>query len=293
MNNGARVAKESKVAGPGPGHNGWMMVCAALVLFMTLPGLALFYGGMVRTKNVLSVMAQCLAMAGLVTILWLVIGYSLVFAPGTPLLGGTKFAMFAGVGRHAQRRLRAVGFAKRVRDVPAHVRDHHARADRRRNRGAHEIQCADVCSTLAWMFLVYFPLAHMVWGGRRHDEWRLERQSVDQSHRFRGRNRGPHVFWLVGDRARADRRQAPRLRQGKLRSTQPGFDHGRTGMLWVGWYGFIAGSAVAADTIASNAFVTTTIAAAVACVAWPAAECSRAASPRCSASAPVRSVAWS
>ena len=64
MNNGARVAKESKVAGPGPGHNGWMMVCAALVLFMTLPGLALFYGGMVRTKNVLSVMAQCLAMAG-------------------------------------------------------------------------------------------------------------------------------------------------------------------------------------------------------------------------------------
>jgi len=68
MNNGARVAKESKVAGPGPGHNGWMMVCAALVLFMTLPGLALFYGGMVRTKNVLSVMAQCLAMAGLVTI---------------------------------------------------------------------------------------------------------------------------------------------------------------------------------------------------------------------------------
>src|SRR6187402_2301099 len=60
VNNGARVSKESKVAGPGPGHNAWMMVSAALVLFMTLPGLALFYGGMVRTKNVLSVMAQCL-----------------------------------------------------------------------------------------------------------------------------------------------------------------------------------------------------------------------------------------
>ena len=63
----------------GPGHNGWMMTSAALVLFMTLPGLALFYGGLVRTKNVLSVMAQCLGIAGLVTVLWWAFGYSLVF----------------------------------------------------------------------------------------------------------------------------------------------------------------------------------------------------------------------
>ena len=62
--------KTSKVPGPGPGHNGWMMVCAALVLFMTLPGLALFYGGLVREKNVLSVMAQCLGLAGIVTVMW-------------------------------------------------------------------------------------------------------------------------------------------------------------------------------------------------------------------------------
>src|SRR6188768_4453880 len=97
MNNGARVAKESKVAGAGPGHNGWMMVCAALVLFMTLPGLALFYGGLVRSKNVLSVMAQCLGLAGVVTILWWAIGYSLAFAPGSPFLGSTKFAMLKDV----------------------------------------------------------------------------------------------------------------------------------------------------------------------------------------------------
>src|SRR6478736_6417418 len=97
VNNGARVSKESKVAGAGPGHNAWMMVSAALVLFMTLPGLALFYGGLVRTKNVLSVMAQCLGSAGMVTILWVVIGYSLCFAPGNPFFGGTKFAMLAGV----------------------------------------------------------------------------------------------------------------------------------------------------------------------------------------------------
>ncbi|MFT3723982.1 MAG: hypothetical protein QM773_10375 [Hyphomonadaceae bacterium] len=77
VNNGARVdAATSKVAGAGPGHNAWMMVCAALVLFMTLPGLALFYGGLVRQKNVLSVMAQCLGLAGLVTILWWAFGYT-------------------------------------------------------------------------------------------------------------------------------------------------------------------------------------------------------------------------
>src|SRR5665647_2437269 len=82
---------------PGPGHNAWMMTSMALVLFMTLPGLALFYGGLVRKKNVLSVMAQCLGCAGIITILWWAIGYSFVFAPGSPTLGGTKFALLAGV----------------------------------------------------------------------------------------------------------------------------------------------------------------------------------------------------
>src|SRR5947207_11448338 len=87
VNNSARGADTgspvtSNVAGPGPGHNAWMMTCAALVLFMTLPGLALFYGGLVRAKNVLSILAQCLGIAGLVTILWRVAGYSLVFSRG-------------------------------------------------------------------------------------------------------------------------------------------------------------------------------------------------------------------
>jgi Amt family ammonium transporter len=81
----------------GPGHNAWMMTSSALVLFMTLPGLALFYGGLVRRKNILSVMAQCLGCAGLVTILWWAVGYSLVFASGTPVLGSLKFALLKGV----------------------------------------------------------------------------------------------------------------------------------------------------------------------------------------------------
>src|SRR5256885_1441425 len=85
--NGARSCAantniSSKVSGPGPGHNSFQMVCAALVLFMTLPGLALFYGGLVRKKNVLSVLAQCLGIAGLVTILWWICGYSLSFHSG-------------------------------------------------------------------------------------------------------------------------------------------------------------------------------------------------------------------
>src|ERR1051325_3794726 len=91
------VAGSSNIAAPGPSYNAWMMTCAALVLFMTLPGLALFYGGLVRAKNVLSVLAQCLGIAGLVTILWWAVGYSLIFSRGCPLMGGFKFAFLRGV----------------------------------------------------------------------------------------------------------------------------------------------------------------------------------------------------
>ena len=83
----------------GPGHNAWMMTSSALVLFMTLPGLALFYGGLVRKKNVLSVLAQCLGITGLVTILWWAVGYSLVFGKsyGSPFIGGSEFFFLKGV----------------------------------------------------------------------------------------------------------------------------------------------------------------------------------------------------
>jgi Amt family ammonium transporter len=93
----ANVQTGSNISGSGPGHNAWMMTCAALVLFMTLPGLALFYGGLVRAKNVLSILAQCLGIAGLVAILWWAVGYSLVFSRGSPFLGGFKFAFLRGV----------------------------------------------------------------------------------------------------------------------------------------------------------------------------------------------------
>src|SRR6266480_4126814 len=224
VNNSARGADTgspmaSNIAGPGPGHNAWMMTCAALVLFMTLPGLALFYGGLVRAKNVLSVLAQCLGIAGLVTILWWAVGYSLVFSRGTPFIGGLKFAavlVFVGV----------------------------------------------------WMFAVYFPIAHMVWGidGWMNGVWNPSAKitAIDFAggtvvhmtsgwsalvlcillgHRlgFRKEIMAPHsmVLCMVG-----------------------------TGLLWVGWYGFNAGSALAPDGIAANAFMTTTLATAVASFTW-------------------------
>ena len=104
-------------ASSGPGHNAWQMTSTALVLFMTLPGLALFYGGLVRRKNVLSVCAQCFFIAGMVTILWWLCGYSLVFqnggtAGGWSILGGFKYAFLNGVDSGAEHRLLLLGFAK-------------------------------------------------------------------------------------------------------------------------------------------------------------------------------------
>ena len=101
LNNSTRPSDEanvkSNIAGPGPGHNAWQMVSTALVLFMTLPGLALFYGGLVRRKHVLSVLAQCLGIAGMVTILWWICGYSLAFGTGNAFFGDFSFAFFNGV----------------------------------------------------------------------------------------------------------------------------------------------------------------------------------------------------
>src|SRR6266480_2748423 len=99
VNNGARQTNAPTVLEkiPGPGHNGFQMICAALVLFMTLPGLALFYGGLVRRKNVLSVLAQCFGIAGLVTILWWAAGYSIAFHSGKPFWGALDWAFLHGV----------------------------------------------------------------------------------------------------------------------------------------------------------------------------------------------------
>jgi len=261
---------KSKIAEvPGPGHNGFMMVCAALVLFMTLPGLALFYGGLVRSKNVLSVLGQCLGIAGLVTILWYVCGYSLVFGKsfGSPYLGGSEFFFLRGVGAApntdysywVSQSTYAMYQLMFAIITPALIVG--AIAERMKFS-------AVLIFVTFWMFLVYFPMAHMVWGatGMMNGVWNADAKikAID----FAG---GTVVHMTSGWSALIlCMILGKRLGFGKEKMAP----HSMvlcmvgTGMLWVGWYGFNAGSAVAADGIAANAFLTTTLAAATAAFVW-------------------------
>ncbi|HUJ44802.1 MAG TPA: ammonium transporter [Opitutaceae bacterium] len=254
---------------PGPGHNAWMMTSSALVLFMTLPGLALFYGGLVRRKNVLSVLAQCLGITGLVTILWWAVGYSLVFGTGfdNKFFGGAEFFFLRGV-TSAPNTNYAYWVSQNVFAMyqlmfaiitPALIVG--AIAERMK------FSAVLLFMTL-WMLVVYFPLAHMVWGasGLMNGVWNADApiRAID----FAG---GTVVHMSSGWSALIlAMLVGPRLGFGKEKMTP----HSMvlcmvgTGMLWVGWYGFNAGSAVAADSIASNAFTTTTIATAVAAFTW-------------------------
>ena len=257
----------------GPGHNGWMMTSTALVLFMTLPGLALFYGGLVRKKNVLSVMAQCLGCVGLVTILWWAFGYSLVFGKSfnSPFLGGSEFFFLQGV-TSAPNTDYAYWVSQNVFSMyqlmfaiitPALIVG--AIAERMKFS-------AILLFVTVWMFAVYFPLAHMVWGitGYMNGVWNAGAaiKAID----FAG---GTVVHMSSGWSALLlCLILGPRLGFGKT----PMPPHSMvlcmvgTGMLWVGWYGFNAGSAVAADGVAANAFTTTTLATAVASFVWAGLE---------------------
>jgi len=254
---------------PGPGHNAWMMTSAALVLFMTLPGLALFYGGLVRRKNVLSVLAQCLGIAGLVTILWWAVGYSLVFGTGfgSRFFGGAEYFFLHGV-TSAPNTNYAFWVSQNVFAMyqlmfaiitPALIVG--AIAERMK------FSAVLLFMTL-WMLVVYFPLAHMVWGatGLMNGVWNPDApiRAID----FAG---GTVVHMSSGWSALILALLiGPRLGFGKEKMAP----HSMvlcmvgTGMLWVGWYGFNAGSAVGADGIAANAFTTTTIATAVAAFTW-------------------------
>ena len=160
------------------------MICTALVLFMTLPGLALFYGGLVRRKNVLSVLAQCLGIAGLVTILWWLCGYSLAFSKGGAIkgvLGSLDWALLAGVDSTPNTDYARLGLAQRLLHVSAHVRDHHARADRGRHRRAHEVLRGPALRGPVDVRGLFPARPHGV-GRRRHDERRVERDGQDPRH---------------------------------------------------------------------------------------------------------------
>jgi Amt family ammonium transporter len=274
INNGSRNANTnttSKISGPGPGHNAWMMTSSALVLFMTLPGLALFYGGLVRRKNVLSVLAQCMGIAGLVTLLWWLAGYSITFHSGKPFWGSLDWALLHGVdsnpnsdyGAWVSHNVYSMYQLMFAIITPALIVG--AIAERMKFS-------AILLFVTLWMFIVYFPLAHMVWGvdGFMNGVWNKDAgiKAIDFAggtvvHMSSGWS--SLVLCLI---------LGKRLGFGK----EPMPPHNMvlcmvgTGMLWVGWYGFNAGSAVAADVVAANAFMATTLATATASFVWAMAE---------------------
>jgi len=279
VNNGTRNSNTnttSKITGPGPGHNAWMMTSSALVLFMTLPGLALFYGGLVRRKNVLSVLAQCLGITGLVTILWYLFGYSLAFhsggtARGWSFVGTLDWAFLRGVdsspngdyGGWVSHNVYAIYQMMFAIITPALIVG--AIAERMKFS-------AILLFVTLWMLIVYFPLAHMVWGVDGMMNGVFNAAAKIKAIDFAG---GTVVHmssgWsalilclILGKRVGFGKDPMP---PHNMVLCMVG-----TGMLWVGWYGFNAGSAVAADVIAANAFMTTTLATATASFVWAMAE---------------------
>ncbi len=272
VNNTARTADvASKIPGPGPGHNAWQMISTALVIFMTLPGLALFYGGLVRKKNVLSVLAQCMGIAGLVTILWWAVGYSLAFGAGNAFIGDLSYAMLNGVNPGAT----GAGYYWISDTMWAMFQLSFAIITPALIVGAiaERMKFSAVLVFVAlWMFAVYFPFAHMVWATTGFMCGPLNPDAGIKAIDFAG---GTVVHMTSGWSA---------LVLCMILGKRTGFGkepmppHSMvlcmvgTGMLWVGWYGFNAGSALGADAIASNAFATTTLAAATAGFVWAMAE---------------------
>jgi len=247
------------------GDNAWMLTSSALVLMMTAPGLALFYCGLVRRKNVLATMMHGFALMGVVTILWAVVGYSLTFSEGSPFLGGLRYVFLNGVGADPN-----ADYAATIPQqtfmmyqlmfaiiTPALICG--AFAERMRFS-------AMLLFMTLWMFLVYFPMAHMVWGkggllngtlGGRFPAWDFAGGTV--VHITSG------VSALVCAIYMGKRTGFPHesMRPHNLVLSVIG-----AAMLWVGWFGFNAGSALSAGPLATSAFVATHFGAAAAAMSW-------------------------
>lgn len=238
-------------------NTAWILTSTALVLFMTLPGLSLFYGGLVRTKNVLSVLMQCFAIAVSISILWLLIGYSIAFGPSeSAYWGGLSKALFAGIDINSM-----------SGDIPETV------------FAAFQMTFAIITPALIvgawvermkfsamllfcllWTLLVYFPVANWVWGGG----WLGQMGLID----FAG---GTVVHVTAGVGALVTALVIGQRKDFLTSSTLP---HNLTmsftgaAMLWVGWFGFNAGSALAADGAAGMALFVTHISASVGALTW-------------------------
>jgi Amt family ammonium transporter len=242
----------------------WIMVATALVLFMTLPGLALFYGGLVRTKNVLSVLMQCFAITSIMSVLWLVAGYSLAFGNGgewNAFIGGFDKVLFAGVLEETLSGTIPEGLFALFQMTfaiitPALIVG--AFAERARFS-------AMMLFSAIWLFLVYIPVTHWVWaeGG-----WLFEMGLLD----FAG---GTVVHITAGVAALVAAIVIGKRKDFGVHALPP---HNLTitvigaGMLWVGWFGFNGGSALAADGNAAMAMLVTHVSAAAGAGMWAAIE---------------------
>ncbi len=241
------------------GNTAWILTSTALVLFMTLPGLALFYGGLVRSKNVLSVLMQCISIACLMSVLWLVLGYSLAFADGNQWIGDASKAFLSGVGRETLSGdiPETVFFAFQMTFAvitPALI------------VGAYVERIkfgAVLLFSALWLLIVYAPVTHWIWSG---NGWLFEAGLLD----FAG---GLVVHLTAGSSALVLAAMLGPRSSFPLQVDPP---HNPAmvmigaSMLWVGWFGFNAGSALAADGNAGMAMVVTHISAATASLVWMA-----------------------
>ncbi len=255
------LASPSAMAeGLDSGNTAWILTATALVLFMTLPGLSLFYGGLVRSKNVLSVLMQCFAIACVASLLWLIVGYSLAFSEGNDFIGGLSNAFFANVGRDTL-----------AGDIPESL------------FGIFQMTFAVITPALIvgafaermkfssmllfsafWLLAVYVPVCHWVWGGG----WLGQMGLLD----FAG-GTVVHVTCGIGALVAA---LVIGNRNGFPTTAMPPHNMTMTvmgaGMLWVGWFGFNAGSALAANGDAAMAMLVTHISAAAGSLSWMAME---------------------
>jgi Amt family ammonium transporter len=250
------------------GNTAWILTSTGLVLFMTLPGLALFYGGLVRTKNVLSVLMQCFSIASVVTVLWVAVGYSLAFAPAANpavngFIGGLGKAFFANVPREAltgsiPETVFAMFQLTFAIITPALII----------GAFAERVGFAAMLLFMAlWSLVVYVPVAHWMWGGG----WLQQLGALDYA--------GGIVVHVTAGVAGLVTCFYVGKRRGYPATPMP--PHSLTlsavgaGMLWVGWFGFNAGSALAANATAGMTMTATQVSAATAAMVWSALEWTR------------------
>jgi Amt family ammonium transporter len=262
----ARAADSAPVLKVDSGDNAWMLVSTALVLMMTAPGLILFYGGLVRNKNVLATMMHSLVLMGLVSMLWMVFGYSLCFAEGNSFFGNPLTHLF----------LKGVGAAPNADYAPTIPQQTFmlfqlmfaiitpaliggAIAERVKFSGY-------ILFMLLWVTLIYFPLCHMVWGKGGFFSWAgggkipvLDFAGGTVVHISSGAS-ALVLALMLGKRAGYPRE--PMVPHNVVLSLIG------TGLLWVGWFGFNAGSALNAGGLATSAFAATHFSAAAAAMSW-------------------------